>query len=201
MVRPMRMSDGGTGGIVVCLGVGGLVDLAQLLAFEQDDNGNINPDGIEIWILDARRPYNLANVFGSTTQLGPNGEPGAGTTKGVNEGQVTKTFKAETGGIIIWDDGDIQEDLAAQKLAHFALNRMQNDVSQLGEVDENEADISEDDSDRGSDTSSSHASSARKRKSSELDEEESGSEKENARPIQRRRGNKVRSENPLPATS
>lgn len=193
MVQPMRISDGGTGGVVVCLGVGGLVDLGQMLGFDHDENGNVDTDGVEMWILDARRPYNLANVFGSVMQPGDGGEASRKALSGVHEGQVTRIFKTGSGGIVVWDDGDIQEELQPQRAAHFALERMRNDVEQMETVDEDGAG-SDSDSDRGSQTSSSHASTGQKRKSWELDPEASdSSEKENTRPNQRRRGNSVSS--------
>src|SRR5689334_5913985 len=36
VIRPMMESEGGAGGIVVCLGVGGLVDLGSLLGIEAE---------------------------------------------------------------------------------------------------------------------------------------------------------------------
>src|ERR1700709_2196755 len=40
VVRPMRTTDGGSGGVVICLGVGGLVDLEALMGLEVDEDGN-----------------------------------------------------------------------------------------------------------------------------------------------------------------
>ena len=190
MLQPMRVSEGGAGGVVVCLGVGGLVDLGQILRFEQDDSGSVETDGIEVWVFDARRPYNLANVFGSIMQRQNADEAIQKTLAGVNQGQITKTFKTATGGIIVWDDGDIQDEMEPQRAAHFALERMRGDVQQMEDIIEDAAG-SDSDSDRGSQTSSSHVSAGKKRKSWELDADGSDSEKENIRPGQRRRGNDV----------
>ncbi|KAI5292465.1 hypothetical protein KEM52_006335 [Ascosphaera acerosa] len=73
LVQPMRTSVGGSGGVVVCMGVGGLVDLAEVLGFEGED-GELDLGGVEIWVVDARRPWNLSNVFGGC----PGNEPERG---------------------------------------------------------------------------------------------------------------------------
>src|SRR5438046_779568 len=62
-VRPMMTSEGGSGGVVVCLGVGGLVDLGGLLGIEDEGQGTGGFDGVDVWVIDARRPWNLGNVF------------------------------------------------------------------------------------------------------------------------------------------
>ncbi|KAL9047949.1 MAG: hypothetical protein Q9162_007905 [Coniocarpon cinnabarinum] len=199
LVQPMRLSDGGSGGVVICLGVGGLVNLASLLGLEQDEGGNVNADGVDIWVLDSRRPYNLANVFGTAMQPDLQIESRSATT-GVNDGQLSRTFKIGAGGIVVWDDGDIVEDLASQRAAHFALERMRIDVSGADQVvDGNDSSSDESDSDRGSQTSSSQGSSGRKRKSWQLDREESDSEDENPRPSRRRRSGSIDSRFPSPS--
>src|ERR1700761_2702405 len=61
LVRPLRTTDGGSGGTVICLGVGGLVDLEAHFGLEPDEDGNGGGmGGVDVWILDARRPYNLS---------------------------------------------------------------------------------------------------------------------------------------------
>ncbi len=65
MVRPMRTDEGGSGGVVVCLGVGGLVDLGAILGLDASQEGDQDRmGGVEVWVIDARRPWNLGNVFG-----------------------------------------------------------------------------------------------------------------------------------------
>ena len=191
LVQPMRLSDGGTGGVVVCLGVGGLIDLANILGLEPDEGGNVDANGVDIWVLDARRPYNLANIFGSVSTRNNREQPAHEALPGTSQGQLSRTFKMGRGGIIVWDDGDIIEDLQVQKTAHFALERMRNDVAEMDEINEYGED---DDSDRGSQTSSSNSSSVRKRKSWELDVDDSASESDHPRPLQRRRSNSVGNE-------
>ena len=68
LVRPMKTSEGGSGGVVVCLGVGGLVDLGSLLGMEDEENTQ-PMGGVEVWVLDARRPWNLSNVFGGEAEI------------------------------------------------------------------------------------------------------------------------------------
>ena len=190
LVQPMRVSAGGSGGIVVCLGVGGLVNLAQPFEFKQDAGGNIDADGIDVWVLDSRRPYNLANVFGSIIPHGSdiNAAPVApGTTRG----QLSKAFKSGSGGIVVWDDGDICDELTSERSAHFALESMRIDVGDDQWESFDDIDIEDDVSDSGSRTSSSHASTGQKRKSWELDADEIDSEEDIVRPLQRRRSNSV----------
>ena len=62
-MRPMKTTAGGSGGVVICLGVGGLVDLGSLLGLEDEDIPEVM-GGVEVWVLDARRPWNLSNIFG-----------------------------------------------------------------------------------------------------------------------------------------
>ena len=38
LVRPMKTTEGGSGGVIVCLGVGGLVDLGSLLGLEEEED-------------------------------------------------------------------------------------------------------------------------------------------------------------------
>ena len=64
LIKPMKTTEGGPGGVVVCLGVGGLVDLADLLGLEGDSPEQEAMGGVEVWVIDARRPWNLSNVFG-----------------------------------------------------------------------------------------------------------------------------------------
>jgi cell division control protein 45 len=64
----MMESQGGNGGVVVCLGVGGLVDLGGLLGIDVEGDES-SYGGVEVWVVDARRPWNLGNVFGGIPTL------------------------------------------------------------------------------------------------------------------------------------
>lgn len=178
LVQPMRLSDGGSGGIVICLGVGGLVDVEAILGLERNDDGSGGLDGVDIWILDARRPWNLSNVFGGLVNT-------ANTThkSGVDHGQLTRAYKPGDGGIIVFDDGDIQDELVAEREAWFALEEMP-DID-----DDGESDASDNDDEDTQDIS------PRKRKSwSDHDDgkdDNDESDKENDRPRQKRRSNSV----------
>lgn len=187
VIRPMMESQGGGGGVVVCLGVGGLVDLGALLGIDAEgDEGSYG--GVEVWVVDARRPWNLGNVFGgipTMPQIDNGGELVDQKLLGVDGGKIQRDYKPGKGGIIIFDDGDIEEELDAERDAYLAL-------ADMPEVEENE-----DDSD-GSDTESEDEESAptesrpgQKRKSwSDRDDEDESSD-EDDRPRQRRRSNSV----------
>lgn len=184
VIRPMMESQGGSGGVVVCLGVGGLVDLGGLLGIETDEDVD-SYGGVEVWVIDARRPWNLGNVFGGHPTL-PQPEDGEEPAKhlGVEGGKLRRDYKPGKGGIIVFDDGDIEEELDTERDAYLALMDMP-------EVEEND-----DDSD-GSQTESEDDENAepkpgQKRKSwSDRDEGDEDSDDDD-RPRQRRRSNSVR---------
>jgi cell division control protein 45 len=194
-VRPMMESQGGSGGVVVCLGVGGLVDLGGLLGIEGDGEESGGFDGVEVWVVDARRPWNLGNVFGGAP-IPPRLEESQNTTSraqpGVDGGRIQRGYKPGKGGIIVFDDGDIEEDLVAEKESYLAL------------VDMPEIDDNGDESD-GTDTESDEEEAftggtdtqvGRKRKSwSDRDDEDGSSDEDDDRPRQRRRSN---SSSPIP---
>lgn len=83
---------------IICLGLGGLVDIAAFL-----DLGA----AVECWLVDGRRPWNLYNVFA-----------GDGKVMGGRHGV------GELGGVKCWDDGDIEEDLGVEGVAFKALVEM-----------------------------------------------------------------------------
>jgi cell division control protein 45 len=182
LVKPMRASEGGSGGVVVCLGVGGLVDLNTVLGLDEDEAGL---EGVEVWLIDARRPWNLGNVFG--------GRPSSSTAdnenlqqaiEGVHNGQIERTYTPGKGGIIVFDDGDIEEELGAEREAYCALDEMP-EIEDDGE----DLDSSEGDSE---DEEGSATRRSKKRKSwSDREDEEDGSDDETDRPRQRRRSNTV----------
>ncbi|KAL4940368.1 hypothetical protein BDV06DRAFT_20692 [Aspergillus oleicola] len=173
LVKPMQTGNGGSGGVVVCLGVGGLVDLGEVLGLTgEEEDGMEDMGGVEIWVFDARRPWNLANVFG-----GERGQPT--TTRGVDKGCITVSYKigSGNGGIVVYDDGDIEEELGREREAYCALLEMP-------EVDE-EAD--DDDDDEDDEMPSSSDSKKRKSWSREDDEDEEEFDEEDGPPRQRRR--------------
>ncbi|KAL9105427.1 MAG: hypothetical protein Q9227_009388 [Pyrenula ochraceoflavens] len=185
LVQPMKTSNGGSGGIVVCLGVGGLVDLAEALGLESEDPEEDALGGVEVWVLDSRRPWNLGNVFGGSPANLPLGDLDGNArpkTKGVDRGCLQKTYRPGAGGIIVYDDGDIQQELDAERKAYCELLEMP-EITDTGEESESESE---------EETQTSHESRSRKRKSW-LDQDNepfsSDDEEENERPRQRRRSN------------
>ncbi|KKY17772.1 putative dna replication initiation factor cdc45 [Phaeomoniella chlamydospora] len=175
LIQPMKQSQGGSGGVVVCLGVGGLVDLGDALGFdssEGDEAAEIDFSGVEVWVFDKRRPWNLGNIFGGFPPL----EDGRPTT-GVQLGKIGKSYRSGKGGIIVFDDGDIEEELATEKEAFFAL-------ADMPEVDDAGSDIDSETSD--DENADEQQSRKRKSVSDDFDDEDSGNEE---RPRQRRRSN------------
>ena len=188
MVQPMKFQQGGSGGVVVCLGVGGLVDMSSELGLDSGDRGEDLSGGIEVWLIDARRPWNLGNVFeGDPTAIALreiSGDP-AVRNPDVDNGKIQSSYKPGRGGIIVYDDGDIDIDLSAEREAYCELTRMQG-VEDYGEDSGDSGDESDVvDSIEGGQLS-------KKRKSwSDRDEEDEESQDENRRPRQRRRSNSV----------
>ncbi|RMZ89174.1 hypothetical protein DV736_g3607, partial [Chaetothyriales sp. CBS 134916] len=118
IVRPMKTSEGGSGGVVVCLGVGGLVDLAALLGVEDESEGPDAFGGIDVWVLDARRPWNLSNVFGGLPETVLLPQLDLDTPRripGVDRGCIQRSYKPGRGGIVVFDDGDIADELGAER--------------------------------------------------------------------------------------
>ncbi|TVY24888.1 Cell division control protein 45-like protein [Lachnellula hyalina] len=187
VIRPMMESQGGSGGVVVCLGVGGLVDLGGLLGIDTEEDVD-SYGGVEVWVIDARRPWNLGNVFGGYPTLPPPEEGGEPMKQlGVDGGKLLRGYKPGKGGIVVFDDGDIEEQLDTERDAYMALIDMP-------EVEEN------DDDSEGSETGSENEDVVepklgQKRKSwSDRDEEDESSDDDD-RPRQRRRSN---SSSPIP---
>jgi cell division control protein 45 len=187
VIRPMMESQGGNGGVVVCLGVGGLVDLGGLLGIDVEGDES-SYGGVEVWVVDARRPWNLGNVFGgipTLPQLEEGGELINQKQVGVDGGKIQRDYKPGKGGIIVFDDGDIEEELDAERDAYLALVDMP-------EVEEN------DDESDGSDTegedeefAAANSRPGQKRKSWSDRDEEGESSDDDDRPRQRRRSNLV----------
>ncbi|TLD14429.1 uncharacterized protein PgNI_03953 [Pyricularia grisea] len=194
LVAPMMETRGGSGGVVVCLGVGGTVDLGVMLGLEPDeeDAGSSGADsygGVEVWVIDSHRPWNLGNVFGGHP-LEPETAGGSRAFSsrappGVSNGRISHAYKPSKGGIIVFDDGDIEETLEKEREAYMSLVDMP-------EVEDNGEDLEDSDSDSGSDNDDDAAEetpvrAGQKRKSlDDFDDDESG---DDDRPAQRRRSN------------
>ena len=187
VIRPMMESQGGSGGVVVCLGVGGLVDLGGLLGIDAEGDES-SYGGVEVWVVDARRPWNLGNVFGgipTLPQIEVGGELISQKEIGLDGSKIQKDYKPGKGGIIVFDDGDIEEELDAERDAYLALV----DMPEVEEIDDESG---------GSDTESEDEESAptksrlgQKRKSWSDRDEEDESTDDDDRPRQRRRSNLV----------
>lgn len=167
------------------------MDLEAMLGLEIDENGEGGMGGVDIWIVDARRPWNLANVFGE--QSLPQADPTqsdlvARKTSGVERGKISQAYRPGKGGIIVFDDGDVEEELGGEREAWWAL-------AQMPEVDEDdgESDGSDSEQDDGQEDEDAPTSGqpTKKRKSPSDPDDETQSEDENERPRQRRRGNSV----------
>ncbi|OXV05905.1 hypothetical protein Egran_06327 [Elaphomyces granulatus] len=189
LIKPMRTTQGGAGGVVICLGVGGLVDLTEILCLVSDNEEADDLGGIEVWVIDARRPWNLGNVFGGQAQsrdplqeVAPNPRR---KTRGVERGCITPAYASESGGVIVFDDGDIEDELVAEREAYHALEEMpeidddDDDNESLGSATESGGDDDDRRSDRGS--------HGKKRKSSSGRDDKEDNDEDDAPPRQRRR--------------
>lgn len=182
LVRPMRTMDGGSGGVVICLGVGGMVDLEHELGLEVDENGEGGFGGVEIWLMDSRRPWNLTNAFGSPLFPDPQTGELVRTQPGLDQGRISQAYKPGRGGVVVFDDGDIEEELNAERVAYCSLEEM----PELGDVDDamDEAESETEDHPPVS------GQAPKKRKSWSMDDDESD-EDDDGPPRQRRRSNSV----------
>jgi cell division control protein 45 len=180
----MQTTNGGSGGVVICLGVGGLVDLAEILGMSQPEEEEVEEDmgGVEIWVFDARRPWNLANVFGGQAGMGQAMAEidvnARNRGRGVDQGRITPAYTSKNGGIIVFDDGDIQEELGGERDAYYALLEMP-------EVDD------DDESDGDDDEEEVMPTGSKKRKSWSGREDDDDSDEEDGPPRQRKRSNSV----------
>ncbi|KAF2276632.1 CDC45-like protein [Westerdykella ornata] len=184
LVRPMRTSEGGSGGVVICLGVGGMVDMEEMLGLEVDEHGNGGPGDVEVWIMDARRPWNLSNVFGAPLSRDPVTGELVRRQAGVEKGKVLPSYQSGKGGIIVFDDGDIEEELEREREAYCALEEM----PEVGEDDFSDDGSDGDDEDRQPPRS---GQAPKKRKSWGGDDDSDMEDSENERPLRRRRSNSV----------
>lgn len=182
LVRPMRTTEGGSGGVVVCLGVGGMIDMEEMLGMDMDENGQGGTGDVEVWVLDARRPWNLANVFG--TPIGEDSTTGELVRRqpGVEKGRVSQSYQSLRGGVIVFDDGDIEEELQAEREAYCGLEEMP-------EVGEDTG--SDDDLDDPSEAAPASGQAPKKRKSWSDRDDSDEDMSDDERPRQRLRSNSV----------
>ncbi|KAI5367355.1 Putative CDC45 family protein [Septoria linicola] len=205
LVLPLTRQCGGDGGTVVCLGLGGAVALEEVLGLhgrtEDGDivEGGMAEHGVEVWVIDSHRPYNLENVFGASAAA-QEADGSLATRPGVHQGRIkSDAYKAGKGGVIVFDDGDLEEHLQAEKEAYFALQEM----PEITEDDLALVADDEDDDEARQDEEDDPSNSGQKRKrSSDSDDEEdyvSDSDGEHGRPSRRRRSNSSNSV-PIPSS-
>ena len=197
LVLPLTKHRGGEGGLVICLGVGGLVDLEQVLGLDGSsaqaaggEGEDMMDHGVDVWVMDARRPWNLQNVFGSSAPTATTTTDVAGSlvvSAGVEQGRLMASYRSGKGGVIVWDDGDIESDLSAEKEAFMELQRMP-------DINEDDLALAEVGSDNGDAPKSSQS---RKRKANNQDTDEEDDSEDEDRPRQRRRSN---SSTPIPSS-
>lgn len=205
-MQTLSLARGGTGGTVVCLGLGGAVALEEVLGLEGDEDageGATEDHGVEVWVLDSHRPLNLENVFGiSAASRGGDlvGRPG------VKDGRVLPGYKPGRGGVIVFDDGDLEEELRAEKEAFFALQDMpeitEEDLALHDGEDDGDEEGDEDPANRADDDDEDVSSSDQKRKratSSDGSDDEEDSDGELGRARRRRRSNSS-SSIPIPSS-
>ncbi|KAL8725513.1 MAG: hypothetical protein Q9166_007299 [cf. Caloplaca sp. 2 TL-2023] len=187
LVQPMRLQSGGSGGVVVCLGVGGMVDVSTVLGLDDISDGEDPSGAIQVWLIDARRPWNLGNVFAGRPEdaLQPIDTNAKSRVPDVVDGQIQPSYKPGQGGVVVYDDGDIDEEMATEREAFLSLLNMP-DVEDDGEV--------LDDSDEASETAGSvngerHSKKRKSWSNHDNDNDQDGDEEDNCRPRQRRRSN------------
>ncbi|KAK4569457.1 DNA replication initiation factor cdc45 [Recurvomyces mirabilis] len=188
-VQGLRRDNGGEGGVVICVGCGGGVDLAEMLGLGGED-------GVEVWVVDSHRGWNLENVF----SVPSNSDGGEDLRRvGVKEGRVLEGYRSGKGGVIVWDEGDVETDLSTEKEAWFALQSMPEITEDDLLAMENGGDEGDDEqAEAGDEDEGLPSSQTRKRKASSQDsdaESEAGSDDD--RPRQRRRSN---SGTPIPSS-
>jgi cell division control protein 45 len=197
-VQKLRRDRGGDGGTVVCVGCGGGVDLSEVLLGlgEQEDEEGLGGDGhgVEVWVLDARRPWSLENVFGNAV---------AGL-RGADQGKLLPSHRPGKGGIIVWDAGDIQTEMEREREAYVGLREMPEiteddlalETAPRGDDDAGAGAAVEEDGD--DEEPSSRQENSRKRKASaQFADTEDEADDEGDRPRQRRRSSRS---TPIPSS-
>lgn len=165
------------------------MDLGGLLGIDSDDESSYG--GVEVWVIDARRPWNLGNVFGghpTLPQIEEGGEVVNQKQPGVDGGKLLRDYKPGKGGIVVFDDGDIEQGLDAERDAYLALVDMP-------DVEDDDGESEGGDSESEADDTLADSRPGQKRKSWSDRDEEDESEDGDDRPRQRRRSN---SSSPIP---
>ncbi|KAI3318296.1 CDC45-like protein [Xylariaceae sp. AK1471] len=189
LVAPMMETRGGSGGVVICLGVGGMVDMGTILGLEvEGEESSFN--GVEVWVIDSHRPWNLGNVFGGFP-LEPVSDITASYQSraplGITSGRIQRSYKPGKGGIVVFDDGDIEEGLDSERDAYLGLVDMPDVEDDGGAYDDGNSESEQEPEEED------EARPGQKRKSwSDRDE---SSDDDDDRPRQRRRSN---SSTPIP---
>ncbi|KYG42386.1 hypothetical protein M433DRAFT_157956 [Acidomyces richmondensis BFW] len=186
LVQGLRRERGGEGGTVVCVGCGGGVDLSEILLGADGENieeaQGTNGHGVEVWVLDAWRPWNLENVFAGRGKVD-------GT--GVERGKLTPRYLSGEGGVIVWDDGEIEAELCEEKEAYFALSDMpeitEDDLILGTNPQDHSSETGGEEGDEDEQNSSQHSGQKRKASSEGVDDEDEDDESERRR--RRRRSN------------
>ncbi|KAK3115740.1 DNA replication initiation factor cdc45 [Teratosphaeriaceae sp. CCFEE 6253] len=193
-VRRLRRGgdEGGEGGTVVCIGCGGGVDLGDLLGLstpsgEADDESEVEEPaqghGVEVWVIDAHRGWNLDNLFSGSASL-----------RGVREGRLLDSYRSGAGGVVVWDAGEIETELLAEREAYLALQGMP-EITEADLLAAEEEGDDEGEEEHGAvegavddrDEAEPNSSQSRKRKASPTVSEAEDSSDE--RPARRRRSN------------
>ncbi|KXT05674.1 hypothetical protein AC578_5647 [Pseudocercospora eumusae] len=191
--RRLSRQHGGEGGVIICLGLGGAVALEDMLALDgSGDPDALQDHGVEVWVIDSHRPLNLENVFGGHADSSSNNQ-NISRRPGVTEGRVNPGYRPGNGGIIVWDDGDLEDELQAEKEAYFALQGMpeitEHDLV-LDDGEEDDEDGEEPDEEGDQEDASSSSGQKRKRGADSDNEHElSDSDWERGRAHRRRRSN------------
>ena len=188
MVQPMRIQQGGSGGVVVCLGVGGMVDMSETLGLDTYAEGEDTSGGVQVWLIDARRPWNLGNVFGGDPDPAMVEEANGNATSRIPEvkdGQIASSYRPIHGGVIVYDDGDIEQEMQAERESYCELLRM-------GEADLGHESADSDDESVASDSLNGGRTSQKRKHWADRETGTGDNEDEDSRPRRRRRSNSVR---------
>ncbi|RYP62590.1 hypothetical protein DL771_009669 [Monosporascus sp. 5C6A] len=188
LVSPMMETRGGSGGVVVCLGVGGMIDMGTILGLEVEGEES-GFGGVEVWVVDSHRPWNLANVFGGyPLERAPEDAANyqSRAPEGVTAGRIGRNYKPGKGGIVVFDDGDIEEQLGVERDAYLALV----DMPDIEDADDIYGDSESESDDEPEDPL---PQPGQKRKS--WNREDESSDEDDDRPRQKRRSN---SSTPIP---
>jgi cell division control protein 45 len=166
-----------------------MVDLGQVLGLEPEGE-ETTFGGVEVWVVDSHRPWNLANVFGGFP-LEPETEDKttymARSPLGVVAGRIEQGYKPGKGGIVVFDDGDIEEQLQAEKDAYLKLVDMPDIEDNGDDLDDSEGESDED----GEGEDALAVSRAGQKRKSWSDQDEDDDSEDDDRPHQRRRSNSV----------